>query len=430
MTTFKLRDYQGQKAARGLKILQELKLVYLMMEVRTGKTHTALTIAQRYGAKRVLFLTKKKAMSSVKADYVTGGYTFDFVCINDESMHKVEGDFDLIIHDEHHRFAGFPKPSKGAMQFKENFQHLPHIYLSGTITPENYSQLYHQFWVSAATPFGEYKSFYKWAHKFVNIKKKYVGGAHEVNDYTDARIAEIQPLIEPYLVRCTQAEAGFKSVITEHFHDVRMKAATARTIAKLLKDQVAPGRNHCISADTGAALMQKVHQLSGGTIIFDAEPDDIEGKNRVSLVLDDNKARYINKTWVSQGQKVGIFYVFKKELDALKQVMGDSITTDLDEFNATDKSIALQVVSGREGVKLSQADCLVFYNISHSATSYWQARDRMTTADSLKSDVHWLLSDCGIERDIYAAVSAKKSYTTHMFKRQHMKGTKPRRLAA
>ena len=86
-------------------------------------------------------------------------------------------------------------------------------------------------------------------------------------------------------------------------------------------------------------------------------------------------------------------------------------------FNDTDKSIALQIVSGREGISLRKADALVYYNIDFSATSYWQSRDRMTTKDRLKSDVYWVFSKGGIEREIYKAVSKKKDYTIRHFKR-------------
>ena len=57
----KLRDYQIDIANQGLKIIQEKRIVYLAMQVRTGKTLTALKIAELFGAKNVLFLTKKKS---------------------------------------------------------------------------------------------------------------------------------------------------------------------------------------------------------------------------------------------------------------------------------------------------------------------------------------------------------------------------------
>jgi hypothetical protein len=153
--------------------------------------------------------------------------------------------------------------------------------------------------------------------------------------------------------------------------------------------------------------MIKLHQLCSGTIKF-------ESGN--SKVLDDTKARFIKHTFA--GKKIGIFYKFKEELSALKSVFGkDAITEDLDEFNLTNKNIALQIVSGREGISLQNAQALVYYNIDFSATSYWQSRDRMTTKDRLKNDVYWIFSKGGIEKDIYAAVSKKKDYTLRHFKK-------------
>ena len=78
----------------------------------------------------------------------------------------------------------------------------------------------------------------------------------------------------------------------------------------------------------------------------------------------------------------------------------------------------MQIVSGREGVKLSKADCLVFFNIDFSATSYWQARDRMSTIDRKQNDVYWIFSNFGLERKIYNAVSNKKNYTLKHFKNE------------
>ena len=94
-----------------------------------------------------------------------------------------------------------------------------------------------------------------------------------------------------------------------------------------------------------------------------------------------------------------------------------SLTTELEEFNSTDKNIALQIVSGREGISLSKAKCLVYYNIDFSATSYWQSRDRMTTKERLKNNVYWVFAKDGIEKDIYKTVVKKKDYTVNHFKK-------------
>ena len=104
-------------------------------------------------------------------------------------------------------------------------------------------------------------------------------------------------------------------------------------------------------------------------------------------------------------------------MNCLKEVYGDQLCTDLETFESTNKSIALQIVSGREGISLRQAEYLVYYNIDFSATSYWQSRDRMTTKDRPENEVFWIFTKGGIEKQIYRAVSKKKDYTLKHFKR-------------
>ncbi len=379
------------------------------MSVRTGKTLTSLETARLFGAKRVLFLTKKKAISSIESDYINFGYDrhFELFVHNDESMHKIDGKFDLVIHDEHHRFGSFPKPSLGAKTYKKMFGHLPAIFLSGTPSPENYSQFYHQFWCSMFLPFKEV-NFYKWAANYVNIKMKHLGYA-QVKDYTDADINKIMSVIKPYIITFTQEQAGFTSEIEEEILKVRMKNSTYEMCDRLRKDLVIEGKEQVILADTSVKLQQKLHQMYSGTIKFESGD---------SMVIDHSKAEFISSYF--KDKKIGIFYKFVEELNALKTIFGDRLTTDLDEFNDTDKSIALQIVSGREGISLKNAEYLVFYNIDFSATSYWQARDRMTTIDRKFNKIYWVFSDGGIEEKIYKSVIKKKSYTTNHFKKDYL----------
>ncbi len=114
-----LRKYQIRLANDATETLKRKMIVYLAMEVRTGKTLTALQTAQNYGAKNVLFLTKLRAFSSVQSDYDNVGFSFKLTIANDEALHKVQGDFDLVIHDEHHRFGAYPKPNATAKLLKK-----------------------------------------------------------------------------------------------------------------------------------------------------------------------------------------------------------------------------------------------------------------------------------------------------------------------
>ena len=111
---FEWRDYQSDIIDKATGILNRENFVYLAMEVRTGKTLTSLGIADKLGVENVLFLTKKKAMSSITKDYdLLCPASFCLFCINYESMHKAPDlKWDLIICDEAHSLGAFPKPIK------------------------------------------------------------------------------------------------------------------------------------------------------------------------------------------------------------------------------------------------------------------------------------------------------------------------------
>ena len=401
----KLRPYQEKLSAQGVEILKHKKIVYYCCEVRTGKTLIALNTAKLYEAKNVLFLTKKKAISSIQWDYDNFGFDFDLTIINDESLHLVNGEFDLIIHDEHHRFGAFPKPNKVAVLFKKRYSHLPMIFLSGTPTPESHSQWFNQFWVSDYSPFKKYVNFYKWAVDFVDIKQRNIGYA-VIKDYSTANETLIKRILQNYIITFTQAQAGFTTSVKEMILECEMLPITKVIIDKLKKDLVVKNaEGQVILGDTGVKLMQKIHQLSSGTCKFE------DGSSKV---IDASKALFIHDKF--ECIKIAIFYKFKEEWNALKSVYGDNLTDSVEEFDNSDKCIALQIVSGREGISLQNAKYLVYYNIDFSATSYWQSRDRLTTMQRQENEVFWIFSKGGIENDIYKTVLKKKDYTLKIFK--------------
>ena len=403
----KLRDYQKVNVKDALDVLKVNEFVYLAMEVRTGKTLTSLSIADKIG-KNVLFVTKKKAISSIRKDYELLNPGFSLLVINYESLHKLPKDsWDVIILDEAHSMGAFPKPSKRAKQVKELIvkNTCKVILLSGTPTPESYSQMYHQVYGIPGNPFSKYKNFYRFCDDHVNVTSRKING-FDLKDYSGGK-KQILDLMKPYTVAYTQAEAGFESKIEEEILTVRMKPITYSLCSRLKKDQVIEGADEVILADTGVKMMTKLHQMYSGTVKF-------ESGN--SKIIDTTKAEFIKDRF--SNNKIGVFYKFKEELNALMEVFGDDLCTQLDHFDGGDyKVIALQIVSGREGISLRNADFIVFYNIDFSATSYWQARDRMTTKDRKFNKVYWIFSEKGIERDIYKAVSQKKNYTLSHFKR-------------
>jgi hypothetical protein len=405
--TIQFRDYQTDIIDKGSDIINQCGFLYLAMEVRTGKTLTSLGIADKIKSNNVLFITKKKAVSSIESDYKALAPSYDLIVVNYESLHKIPNTkWDLIICDEAHSMGAFPKPSKRAVQVKDliNLTKAKVILLSGTPTPESYSQMYHQVYGIPNNPFREYKNFYRFCDNFVKVTSKIINGL-AMKDYSKGLDTIIQ-VMDPYMINYTQEEAGFVAKTTEEIFEVELKKSTYKLIKQLTRDLVVQGKEEVILGDTPVKLMMKLHQMYSGTVKFES------GK---SMVLDTTKAEFIKETW--EGCQIGIFYKFKEELEALKQVFGDELTTDLDEFNSTFKSIALQIVSGREGISLKKAEYLVYYNIDFSATSYWQSKDRMTTKDRLENQVFWIFTKGGIEHEIYKSVTKKKDYTLAHFKK-------------
>lgn len=383
------------------------------MEMRTGKTFIALGIANRLSVANVLFVTKKKAIRSIEADYRALNPSFSLCAINYQSLHKIPPTrWDVLICDEAHSMGAFPKPSKRARQVHDIIQktHCKVILMSGTPTPESFSQIYHQVYGIPGNPFGEFKNFYKFFDRYEKLTKNgnrntiRVNG-FEVRDYSVCQ-EKVVDIMNPYTIRLSQKDAGFVVETNETILHVPMTDLTYKLTSLLKKNLVIEGRDEVILGDTPVKLMIKLHQLFSGTIKF-------ESGN--SKVIDVNKALFIHERF--RGSKIGIFYKFVEELNALKTVFGDDLTTDLGIFETTNKSIALQIVSGREGISLQQAEYLVYYNIDFSATSYWQSRDRMTTIDRLKNNVYWIFAENGIEDLIYKTVIKKKDYTVRHFKR-------------
>lgn len=409
-----LRDYQNDYAEKTCRLLQTLKIAYLAMEVRTGKTLTALHAADLFGAKKVLFLTKKRAVETgtIKHDYDLLSPLFEIVITNNESLHKVtDNDFDLIISDEHHRNSSFPKPNKTTKEIKQRFGYLPMIFLSGTPAIESGSQWYHSFWISDYSPFTE-KNFYKWAANYTVPSIRYFG-AIQVKDYSKAIDELINPIIEPYLLKYTQKQAGFTSEISEHVIYYDLPENIKKLTATLLTDEIIKGNTDVIIANNAAAMLTKIHQIENGTVITESG---------AAHILDTSKADFIKYKF--QGKKIAIYYYFQKELELIKNVFGETLTTDINEFNNSSKNFAIQQISGSEAISLKAAECLVYYNFGYSGKNFVQGMDRMTTKEREENNVYMIIGVDSINEKIYKAVKSKKRYNEKLFLNDYGRRTK------
>jgi len=360
----------------------------------------------------VLFVTKKKAIYSIAEDYQREGFSkhFQIEITNYEQTHKIARKYDCVIVDEAHLLGAFPRPSLRAKRLKRIVGDSYLILLSGTPTPESYSQIFHQFWISQHTPF-PHKNFYRWADEFVKVYTMQLNGV-TVRKYERADEEKIQQIISPYLVSYTRKEAGFDVVdVDEIVLSVQMKDKTYRLVRELLNSRIFTFPDgEMVRLDNPSKLMWKIHQLYSGTIICEG------GKRKI---IDTSKARFIQQHF--DGWKICIFYKYISEFELLTKIF-PNWTTDPKVFaNYSNAILLLQIAAGAMGIDLSSAEAIVFYNIDFSATNYWQARSRLFHKDR-KNDakVFWVFANGGIEKRIYDIVQKKKDYTLRYFKKDFM----------
>lgn len=351
-----------------------------------------------------------KAIKSIETDNEKAGLIEWLTVTNYEQLHKYVDDqnFDLIIIDESHTNGAFPKPSLRATQLKKICKDKPVIMLSGTFTPESYSQIYHQLSVSNHSPFIEYKNFYAWAKDYVYLKKRYFFN-RETNDYSHANEEKVKNAIKHLFLTYTQKQAGFNQEIKEEVLLLEMDKKTYWLADKLLKDRVFIGKQgEEIIADTEVKLQNKLHQIYSGTV---------KSEDGSSIIFDISKATFIKQYF--KGKKIAVFYKFQAEGEMLRRAFGSSITESPEVFNASDNLVFIsQIQSGREGVNLSTADALIMMNIDFSALSYLQGKDRMQSKDRTKPALlYWIFSKDGIEHKVYDRVLGKMDYSLRWFKK-------------
>ncbi len=402
-----LRKYQKEAADKLYHLLWSTQFAYLSGEVRTGKTACALSLLPRLGIQRCLLVTKKKAIPSIEKDAKALGLQDRVMIINYERLPKFKYTFwQLLIVDEAHCIGAYPKPS-GRWRNLRQMSYEKVLLMSGTPSPESYSQLYHQFTLHRPV-WAHYKNFYEWAKKgYVDIGEKYIGTGQTVNDYSNANKELILKDIDPYVVRMTQEDAGFETKIDEAVRYVEMNEITYLVAQEIIDNGISDLGDPTILADTGAKKLSKLKQIYCGTVI----PEE-SGKG---IIFDASKAEYIKERYGKH--KIAIMYCYEAERKMLYETFSNA-TDSPEEFNANKDAVFIgQVRSSREGVNLSSAMYLIFLGIDYAALSYLQARDRASfLGRQIAPKIRYIFAANGIETQVYRTVREKENFTISHYK--------------
>jgi hypothetical protein len=404
-----LRKYQKEAADKLYNLLWRKQFAYLSGEVRTGKTACALSLLPRLGIQRCLLVTKKKAIPSIEKDAKALGLQDKVLIINYERLPKFKYTFwQLLIVDEAHSIGAYPKPS-GRWKNLRQMSYEKVLLMSGTPSPESFSQLFFQFTLHRPV-WAQYKNFYEWAKKYVYPNVKYIGTGVTVNDYSQADKELILKDIEPYMVKMTQEDAGFETKIDEAVRYVEMNETTYRLAQEIIDDGIANLKDQTwILADTGAKRLSKLKQLYCGTVI----PEE----SSKGIIFDRSKAEYIKQRYGNH--KLAIMYCYEAERKMLYEAFPNA-TDSPEEFNANKDAVFIgQVRASREGVNLSSATYLVFLGVDFAALSYLQARDRASFLGRDANNpprIRYIFAANGIESRVYRTVRKKENFTISHYK--------------
>lgn len=417
-------SYQQEIAYKASKILQKLHIVILTAEMRTGKSYIFPKICKLLGYKKTLVITKKSAIVDVEKAIKMSA--LNAVCINYEQIHNLkEKNFDAFVIDEAHSLGAIPKPSLRTKRLQELIKDKPVIFLSGTITPENYAQIYSILSISNHSPFSHFRNFYQFGAYYFNFPVKYIG-EKAVKVYIKGELKTDKnklfwEIVNKYCVSLTQSQAGFQITdVNENIVYVEPPEYLKNICDEVIKYSYYKDNNVEIIVKYASAAHNKLHQICSGTILTENVLDNgvrIERKN----ILSEYKMHKVMELAV--GKSV-IFYKYRAEYDLISNYLKKrnvKYTQDHIEFNETDTHIYLkQIQSGGVGINLQTAKNIIYFNITYSASYYLQSKMRANHRDRTEPvNVYYVFSTLGFEDIVYKAVAIDKINFTYEYYKTH-----------
>ncbi len=397
---YSLYPYQENISKKGQKILMKYNMLYLALEMRSGKTPISLDVIKNTDPEAgVLFVTTKSAIDGIRQAYEDFGFTMNIKVINYQSLHKIHEDAvytHIIIDEAHKNISSFPRPSKSWKQLKKLIKEdTKIIYLSGTTHIESSSQLFHQLSLSPFHSFSQYRGFYEWFNPKGHYKDsrltggygipgtRFIGYGKEAADYSHTH----------------NFESKFKPIMIKHVMDneeIKPHIEIVWTVMKVeqkmlyhqMKTTGVTGNPFSIAANA-AGRMSKCQQIASGTLIGE---DD-------TYILSQDKAYSISR----DHPNVPVFYKYKAEYDILSEHI--------------DESLLYQIDSQNTGLDLSQYDSMVIYSLTYSGANWSQVLARLTNTErTTKPTVYVYLVEGTLDKDIYETVSNKRDANTKFLK--------------
>lgn len=392
-------DYQEIISVSALKILRKNGLVYLAMEERTGKTLVSILIAEKSKAKKILVLTKKKALDGWNDTLVKFIHEKDYTVTNYHQANKIIDIFDLVILDEAHNYlSAFPKRNKIWKDVKKLTKKVPIIYMSATPFAQGYQLLYNQFALSYWSPWKKYINGYKWFAEYgiSNMIRTPYGLKETYSKAKEIAYNEVKHLFISY----TRNELGFEHEPEDILHYSELDEDTKLKYNRAINDSVLPidvdDGEGVIFLDSSMKLRTALHMLEGG----------VAKDENVYLTLPNHEKIDAIKRDFGDTESLVIMYQYIAEGIKLRR-----------EFK---KATIYQGTSYAEGIDLSKYKNLVIYSQDFSTARHSQRRARQANKNrDSEIKVHFYLVKGAVSEQVYNTVSKnKQNFIDSVFERE------------
>ena len=381
-----------------LEVLREHGIAYFASEERTGKTLAAILTAEKSGAKTVLVVTKKKAISGWEETLAAFKHDKHYFVVNYHmALKKYEGMvFDLVILDEAHNYiSSYPKVGKIWKELNTLVASSPILYVSATPYAQGPQMLYHQLKLSAYNPWHKYKNFYRWFELFGKPYTKEINRI-KVPQYDRADSELILASVEHIFITKTREELGFEHEPEDKLHYITLDSNVRSVYNTLVTDNIVHLSVGELVCDSKSKLRTSLHQLEGGTIRVDDKAYSLSNCEKIN---------YIKEHFGDRADLV-IMYNFRQEELKLKEAFSNALI--------------LQATSYAEGVDLHKYKDLIVYSQDYSTARHTQRRARQCNMNRKEAiTIHFLLVTKGISEQVYKTVSVnKKNFVDSVFKRE------------
>ncbi len=384
--------HQIEKSDQAIAVMRQKGICLLAGLPRTGKTATAIRVAEKSRLTRILVVTKKSAISGWHSELKRIGNTAKtYTVVNYEQVKKLTDDYDMAIIDESHTIGRPGKPTQRLKDLRAKVYQLPILLLTGTPASETHLAYYYQFCLSPMSPFKDYKNFYAFFRVWGIPESIYVNG-RSVETYKKCK-PEIMEYLKPWIVTLDQNEAGIRHQAQDKVHMVELHPSTLDMIASIRQDKVIEINHDVYGFDSDIAERVAVHQIETGAIKL----------NEDYVQLDNNEVvAYLKKTF-GDSPDVGFMCHFKATREKLKHHFQHA---HLFSSNAH-----------AEGVNLSHLTHFVIVNSDYSGAKFIQRRERATNLNrTTPVVVHHIVTNGGISKAVYDTLSNKKDFTLSLYR--------------